>query len=490
MVKEVSSNEYSAPKDGRARAAVTGAIWSSVSSAVPAVVGLLVFAITSRSLTPSEFGVVAFATSVATLLSGLVPTGLGDAIVQRREITKAHLDAAFLFCTTIAAILYLGLFFSAGYIAEWFGDERLPVLLYVLGIRVIFEAFTAIPSALLSRSMNFKRVAIRTITASLGSALLCVVLIYYGYGIWGLVASQLMSFAVNCGTNWMSVDWKPSIGFRRKAIQDLLRYGGLSSASRLVNLVSIDQLAVGGALGANSLGLYNFAKRLYQMLADTINGALGPVSYSLLSSLQLEKSKVARAFMVSNFLSSTLIFPVFGGLAIVSPVAVPLIFGQQWIFAVQPLQAFCLIGLLSGLTALQGTLLRSQGYPGVFLTYQLLDQVSAVVVVYIFYKRGLTPLAVALSLRTLIFWPLLTFASLRISKVSLGAYLSHLALPALGTIVMIVVLSFAKTTFTFPETYLALVMNVLAGGVVYMIVMLAFGRSKIISVLSDVRSRR
>ena len=58
---------------GRASAAIKGTLWSLVSSFVPGALGFLVFLASSRVLTPAEFGIVAFAVSIASIGVAIAP---------------------------------------------------------------------------------------------------------------------------------------------------------------------------------------------------------------------------------------------------------------------------------------------------------------------------------------------------------------------------------------------------------------------------------
>ena len=88
----------SRPRSGRSVIAVRGVFWSGATIIGPLVVSALVFVLTSRSLSPSDFGLVALAGTVAAGVACLIPGGFGDALVQQ-DVVEAPTSTVFWLCT-------------------------------------------------------------------------------------------------------------------------------------------------------------------------------------------------------------------------------------------------------------------------------------------------------------------------------------------------------------------------------------------------------
>jgi teichuronic acid exporter len=73
----------------RTRASVTGVAWSLLTVGLSAVLALSVFLITSRVLSPADFGAVALAVASISIVSMLVPVAFGEALIQRRDLRAA-----------------------------------------------------------------------------------------------------------------------------------------------------------------------------------------------------------------------------------------------------------------------------------------------------------------------------------------------------------------------------------------------------------------
>ena len=213
-----SDNTLRHATSGRSRTAFYGVLWSLLNTMTPTVVGLLVFVATSHTLGPADFGVVAMAASATTIAGALIPAGFGQALVQRIEISREHLNAAFWFSFAVATIGYAVLVVSAGPIAHALSTPILAVLIPLLGLRVFFDMLALVPNALLLRQMAYRKFAARTLVASLASAAVCLVLLVLNLGFWALAFSQLVSSLALSAGSLVGARWYPDLSFRFRAL--------------------------------------------------------------------------------------------------------------------------------------------------------------------------------------------------------------------------------------------------------------------------------
>ncbi|WDR03534.1 lipopolysaccharide biosynthesis protein [Devosia algicola] len=476
-------------KTGRAAAAMRGTLWSMLSSFAPAAFGMVVFMASSRVLGPAEFGIVAFAASIATFGMAVAPAGFRDAIIQRATITHRHLDAVFWLCIVSALLVYGVIVAVAGPIAKSFGEPQLGLLIPFIGLRVIFDMVAAVPNGLLVRAMSFRKIAIRTGIASLVAAVGCLTLLWFGFGLWALAFSQLATSIVTCAGALIAARWRPGLNFDLKALRQLRAFGLFSTGNHFISTVSIDQLLIGVLLGPAGLGIYGFARRIFQILTDLITGALNLVSYSLLSSMQQELGKLREAYLFGTFASSIVAFPAFSGLALVAQDLIPFAFGPQWVDAVPVVQAFCALGLLTAVGVLQSSLIKSQGQADLWFYYLVAKQSMTVLYVFLFAGWGVSALTNALVIQNFVMWLPSVYMVVRILRLSPWAYLNSFALPVFATLVMIGVGWLVQTELTGAAPLVRLGVTVGTCALVYAATVLLLGRHKLLEIKATLRRR-
>ena len=421
---------------GRASAAIRGTLWSLVSSLVPGALGFLVFLASSRVLSPAEFGIVAFAVSIASIGAAVAPAGFREALIQRTQISAAHLDTVFWLCLGASLLIYAGLCAAGPFIAAASGEPLLAGLIPLVAARVIFDMAAAVPNALIVRTMSFKLLALRTTLASVATALVCLGLLSAGFGLWALALSQLAGSVAACIAALAGARWLPGLRFDRSALRELRAFGLFSSGNHFITTLNIDQLLIGALMGPGWLGIYSFARRIFQILTDLLSGALNLVSYSLLSSMQREPAKLREAYLLGTFASSIVAFPVFSGLALVAGDLIPIAFGETWMSAVPVVQAFCVLGLLTAVGILQSSLIRSQGQAALWFYYILGKQAVTVLYIFLFSGWGVVALTTSLVILNLLLWLPTLRMVVQLLGISLWAYLGSFALPVIATLTM------------------------------------------------------
>lgn len=480
---------------GRSVVAFRGVFWSAFSITVPAAVNFLVFLLTSRMLSPEDFGVVALAVTVAMLVAALGPVGFGEALVQRASLRPDHLDTVFWMCVSFAAIAAALMVAGSRQIGDAFGSDILATLAPIFALKVVFEMASVVPNALIVRSMRFHLVALRTLVATLISAGVAIGLVLTGHGLWALVFAHLSASFVKAAVTWWTCGWLPRGLPRLEAFRELARYGFFACGNQLVQILGsrADQAVIGLVLGVRPVGLYNFSKRIFSMINDVVSGALGTVSHPMFSEVQHQPDKIRRGFLVATFLSSVISFPIFAGLALVADRAIPLLFGAQWSEALWPLRLLCALGLITCIGTLQAALIKSRGRADWWFYYQLVSSLLNLAIFVVFARHGLTLMLVVMVAKTYLVWPVAVSMTLRLVDMRLAAYARQFAAPLAAILVMAAAILLARPLTADHAPLPALAMEIAIGAASYALALLAFTPRRMLdlggTVLAAARAR-
>ena len=177
------------------------------------------YAVMARLLQKSELGVFALLNSFMNFGNMIGDGGMGDALLQRRETDKQHVNAAFYSSMLLAAIIYAVIFFVAPWAAEFYKEPQLTSSLRIFSIIFWFAAMYS-PS-LRNAAEKFqiqKNFCCRWCNAfTLECAGYCVSLLWLRYNVAGLVADIL--FWCRIITAFVLLSYTTQTGLYKKTLE-------------------------------------------------------------------------------------------------------------------------------------------------------------------------------------------------------------------------------------------------------------------------------
>ena len=318
----------------------------------------------ARLLAPADFGVVALAYVVLGLARSLCDVGIGDAIVQRQEVTNRHVRTAATFSVLMGMAVAGVLAVLAPAFASMMRDGRVVPVLRVLSVALAIRSAAIVSDAMLRRRLEFKtQVVIETSSYVVGYGCVAVGLALRGYGVWSLVWGALAETLLSSIAQIAIVrhDIRPMLV--RQELAQLLGFGAGATMGTWANYVALngDYFVVGRSMGAVSLGLYVRAYTLMKLPHTYVASALSRVMFPAFASVQTEPTRLRRGYLLLTEVVAIVAAPSMAVLAVVAPHFVRAVYGHQWLGAVLPLQILCLGGYLRSLYHLGSIVAQSVG---------------------------------------------------------------------------------------------------------------------------------
>ena len=135
-------------------AAARGIIWTSVDRWGRQFLGIAVFTMLARILGKEEFGLVALAGVYIAFVQMFITQGLGEALVQRKELKPSHVDVAF-WLTIILALLLAALTITfRNSLAIILENERVAPVLAWLAVGIPLMALNIVPDGALDTGIK------------------------------------------------------------------------------------------------------------------------------------------------------------------------------------------------------------------------------------------------------------------------------------------------------------------------------------------------
>ncbi len=94
-------------------------IWRFAERCGAQLVTFVVSIVLARILSPDDYGTVALVTVFTTILQVFVDSGLGTALIQKKNADDLDFSSVFYFNFVVCLVLYAGMFFAAPIIASF-----------------------------------------------------------------------------------------------------------------------------------------------------------------------------------------------------------------------------------------------------------------------------------------------------------------------------------------------------------------------------------
>ena len=328
----------------RSKTVTENFIWRFLERCGAQVMNLVISIVLARLIAPEVYGTIALVTVFITIMQVFVDSGLGVALIQKKEADDTDFSTVFYFNIVMCLGLYAGIFFAAPFIAAFFKEEILTPVIRVLSLAVIASGVKNVQQAYVTKNMMFKRFFFSTLGGITASAVLGIWMAHHGYGIWALVGQYLCNVFIDTLILWLSVRWRPKFAFSFKRLKGLLSYGWRLLCSSLIETVyqEIRQLVIGKMYTSSDLAFYNRGSQFPKVIVGNVNTSIDSVLLPTMSRVQDDKNAVKDMTRKSIKVSTYLIAPLMIGLAFVSEPLVKFILTEKWLPCVPYLVIFCI----------------------------------------------------------------------------------------------------------------------------------------------------
>lgn len=345
-------------------------------------VTFIVSIVLARLLDPAVYGTIALVTVFTTILQVFVDSGLGNALIQKKDADDLDFSTVFYFNIAACLVIYVIMFFAAPLIADFYEMPELRPLVRVLSLVVVISGVKNVQQAYVSRNMLFKRFFWATLGGTLGAAVIGIWMAYRGYGVWALVAQNLFNATLDTIILWITVRWRPKRMFSFARLKGLFSYGWKLLVSSLLDTVYNDlrQLIIGKLYTSEDLAFYNKGKQFPNLIVTNINTSIDSVLLPTMSSVQEHSEQIRAMTRRAIKISTYLMMPLMMGLAVCAEPLVELVLTEKWLPCVPFLRIFCFTYAFYPIHTANLNAIKAMGRSDLFLKLEIIKKVIGLAV--------------------------------------------------------------------------------------------------------------
>lgn len=296
-------------------------------------------------LSPAEVGVFSIALSAAMLVGVLQDFGITRYVSGEPNLSAEQIRTCFSVSIIFAFSIGLCVLLLAGPVARFYNEPTLFMLLAIIAGSYLVIPFGIVPTALLTRQMDFRSLFFVNVGGSMINGAVALGLAASGYAAlslaWALVAQALTRAIL---AQWLSKTPLP-FPLTLKGARPIMHFGSASSALYISGSIGtrMPELIIGRLLTMSAVGLYGRAVGLAGQLRMLVGGAIGGVFYPAFARIRDRGDALGPPYLRVVAGYTAVLWPAMAGLAVAAVPLVNLLYGEKWI-EVAPLLMWIALG--------------------------------------------------------------------------------------------------------------------------------------------------
>jgi O-antigen/teichoic acid export membrane protein len=471
--------------------AVSPVVWLTSERVTQQTLSLILFAVLAPILGPRPYGVFAIVMVFVGFCEWILLEGAVEALVTVDDLDHLHTTTANLTNGLLALVFGLAISALAPAIATALHDAEIRNVIWALAPFPLLSTLSAVPIAVLRRSLKYKQLAIRSILGLTIGGVFGIVLAVAGAGVWALVLQVLAQRIAELVIAWIAVPVRFGVTWSAQHFHELRPVALNVFSARMMSLVTgqFPRLVLGYTLGATDVGLFALGSRFLDIIVHTT-----VVPRTAVARIELRAAKIGSAEFERDFArmvqdASILSFPFFLGTAALVPSLFHLWLNQQWQAGIVPAQLIVLSGAPMVLFYSIDAALLAGNLSSMFRRIANLQGVTLAVTVLCAAPFGLTATCLALAVRPWMLLPVVVIMFRRATNIPARSVLLPSASSLIGAVIIAGFLSLPFLHPTWMNGALELALQVIAGIVIYFSYLYFFARDELQSFLSPVLSR-
>ena len=376
---------------------ITALFWSFLDKFGQKVIFLISSVFLMRLLDTSDYGIMGSLLIFIAFSSLLIDSGFGRALLNHKEIGALEYSTVFYFNLSISLLLYVALFLSAPLIARLFNEPLLIPVSRVLFLSLIFNGFSLIQMIIFIKASDFKTQTKANTAALIISTSVALIMASKGYGVWALVAQNVIYAFFRSLFFWFYSNWRPKKLFSFAKLKIFFAFSNKLLASGAIGAIfnNIYPSIIAMFYPMQQVGYYTQAYKYQDTPFAVLSDTFRSVSMLILSEINNQTERLRR--VVSKLIKSIafLSFPIALILILIAEPLFATLFGEKWLPSVPYFQILCIGGAVSPFTFILNELFIAKERADFFLSVEIVKRIILVVLIIGFFKQGITGLAVS-----------------------------------------------------------------------------------------------
>ncbi|MFT6971413.1 MAG: O-antigen/teichoic acid export membrane protein [Roseivirga sp.] len=373
---------------------IQGVKWTVLEGLIIQGLGFITTIVLTRLLVPEDFGLIGIIMVFLVVSGAIIEGGLGVSLIQDQKADKTDYSTVFIANLGLSLLLYPLLYFIAPFVAAFYEDDRITMVLRVLSLGMLISAMSTIQRNVLLKELAFKKLTLLRLPGVLIGSVVGIYCAFTGLGYWSLVVKELVTKVLDAIMLWAKSEWKPQLVFHKAKFRAHFNYGYKLMLTSILNSVfsEIYALIIGKMFSITTLGYYNRASKFIDLPRKLLITVITKPTFPLMSKIKDDKEKIARLYRQMIRGMFFFVAPTFIILAVIAKPLFQQLLTDKWLPSVEYFQILCLGAILYPIQNLNLNIFKVYGRTDLTLKLALLKKVLVLIVVLVGFLAGMKAL--------------------------------------------------------------------------------------------------
>jgi len=314
--------------------ALSGIKWNTSLTIVTAVTGISKTAVVARFIERSDFGLLAIVNMVLGFTALFTDMGLTTAMLHKQDISVKQYSTLYWFNWLLNSALFIVICAVSPVVAIFYKDPRLTHLIILMGLTILISPLGKVFATIKTKALEFGFITKVSILTHVVGLALVVLLAVWGWGIYSLVFSSVVSALLGAIIYSIAGRKECQIVFylKYREVKEFFNIGLYEMGKQIFDYFSyrIDVLLIGKFFGMESLGIYNLGKELVLWPTKFINPVVNKVATPIFAKIQKDKRALKANYLRILNILSFINFPILALLFILADPVVGFVYGGKY----------------------------------------------------------------------------------------------------------------------------------------------------------------
>lgn len=381
-----------------------GIFWTFLQQFSVQIINFIVQIILARLLMPADFGLIAMIAVFIAIGQSLMDSGMTSSLIRSKNISEKDFSTVFVTNLVVSILIYAIVFISAPYVGVFYDQTILSSLLRVFALSFVFNSFSAVHVARLSKELNFRDQFKFQLPSVIFGALVGIGFAYLGYGVWSLVFLNVVQAFIFAVSLWLFSNWYPRIVFDKASFLRHFEFGYKLTLSSLLNTIyqNLYKILIGKYFSVSSVGYFTQADNLRLFPVRQLSTILSKVTYPLFASID-DDIKLKKAYKSTMMLVLSLTSAMMIVLILIAEPLFLTVFGTKWLPSVPYFKILCFASITYPIGTYNLNILNIKGRSDLFLKVEVIKKIIGVGCLVVFIGYGINAIVWSLCVTNILF---------------------------------------------------------------------------------------